>query len=71
MYTITDTCAHIRPINKPNDDLITVSLQRLSHCCSEQLGTAKPWMGHGKTWKHRELLRNIQLRVVNPLNQVH
>ena len=30
VYTITSTCVHIRPINKPHDDLITVSLQRLS-----------------------------------------
>lgn len=60
VYTITDTCEHIRPINKPSDDLITVSLQRLSRCCSEQLGAAKPWMGHGKTRKRRELRRNKQ-----------
>ena len=32
VYTVTATCAHIRPVNKPEDDLITVSLQRLSRC---------------------------------------
>lgn len=35
VYTVTDTCAHIRPVNRPNDDLITVSLQRLSRCRSK------------------------------------
>ena len=60
VYTVTDTCAHIRPINKPDDDLITVSLQRLSRCRSGQLNIANPWMGHGKTRKRRQLRRNNQ-----------
>ena len=62
VYTVTDTCAHIQPINKPNDDPITVSLQRLSCCCSGQLGTAKPWMGHGSVVSCGETIR---LRIHN------
>lgn len=60
VYTVTATCAQIRPIHKPDDDLITVSLQRLSRCRSEQLSEVKPWMGHGKTRKRRQLRRNRQ-----------
>ena len=55
VYTVTDTCAHIRPIDKPNDDLITVSLQRLSRCRNGEMNAVTPWMGHGKSRRRREL----------------
>ena len=43
VYTVTDdTCAHIRPIDKPNDDLITVSLQRLSRCRNGEMNAVIP-----------------------------
>ena len=57
VYTVTDTCAHIRPIDKPNDDLITVSLQRLSRCRNGGMNAVTPWMGHGKSRRRRELRR--------------
>ena len=57
VYTVTDTCAHIRPIDKPNDDLITVSLQRLSRCRNGGMNAVTPWMGHGKSRRCRELRR--------------
>ena len=34
VHTVTSTCAHIKFINKPDAELITVSLQRLSRCRS-------------------------------------
>ena len=64
VYTVTDTCAHIRPIDKPNDDLITVSLQRLSRCCNGGMDTVKPWMGQGKSRMRRKLRRTNQQRLV-------
>ena len=30
VYTVTDTCAHIRPIDKPNDDLISFTPEIIS-----------------------------------------
>ena len=62
VYTVTVTCAHIRPVNKPDGELITVSLQRLSRCRSRDIQTAQPWMGHGKTRKRRQLRRNSCLK---------
>lgn len=58
VYTITSICAHVRSINKPHDDLITVSLQCLSRCRGEELSAVKPWMGRGKTHKCRQLRKN-------------
>ena len=64
VYTVMDKCAHIRPIDKPNDDLITVSLQRLSRCRNGRMDTVKPWMGQGKSRMRRKLRRTNQQRLV-------
>ena len=55
---VTSTCATIGPINTPDGEVINVSLQRLSRCKGEHLGTVSPWMGHGRTHKRRQLRRN-------------
>ena len=49
VHTVTSTCAHIKLINQPDAELITVSLQRLSRCRSQEIGKKKPWIGHGRT----------------------
>ena len=53
-HVYTPLLTHIRSINEPHDDIITVSLLRLFCCHSKQLD------GHGRTQKHRELWRNTQ-----------
>ena len=55
VHTVTSTCVHIQLINQPDAELITVSLQRLSHCRSQEIGKNKPWIGHGRTNKRRQL----------------
>ena len=53
VHTVTSTCAHIQLINQPDSEVITVSLQRLSRCRSQDIGEAKSWVGHGQTRKRR------------------
>jgi len=55
---VTSTCATIVPINMPDGEMINASLQRLSRCKGEHLSTVKPWMGHGRMHKRRQLRRN-------------
>ena len=55
VHRVTSTCAHIRLINQPDAELITVSLQRLSHCKSQDISTVKPWVGHGWTRKRHQI----------------
>lgn len=47
---VTSSCATIVPINTPDGEVINVSLQKLSRCRGEHLDSARPWMGHGKTF---------------------
>ena len=61
------TFVHITPINKPNDNLIMVSLQRLSCCRSGQLNTANPWMRYGKTRKRHQLQRSNHNKSSQPI----
>ena len=58
MTGVTSTCATIVPINMPDGEMINASLQRLSRCKGEHLSTVKPWMGHGRMHKRRQLRRN-------------
>ena len=51
VHRVTSTCAHIRLINQPDVELITMSLQRLSRCKSQDISTVKSWVGHGRTRK--------------------
>lgn len=60
VHRVTSTCAHIRLINQPDAELITVSLQRLSRCRSQDISTVKPWVGHGRTRKRRQLRRTTK-----------
>ena len=55
VHRVTSTCAHIRLINQPDAELITVLLQRLSHCKSQDISAVKPWVGHGRTRKRRQI----------------
>ena len=55
VHRVTSTCAHIRLINQPDAELITVSLQRLSCCKSQDISTVKPWVRHGRTRKRRQI----------------
>ena len=64
VYTVTATCTHIRPVNKPDDDLITVSLQCLSHCQGGRLNTTTPWMGHGKNVNVTSFRRNSRMPIM-------
>ena len=61
-HTVTSTCAHIKLINKPDAELITVSLQRLSRCRSQDMGEVEPWIGHGRTRKRRQLRKPARLK---------
>ena len=54
---MTATSARIQPINKPDEEVICVSLQRLSRCTGESLDSVKPWLGHGKARRRRKLRR--------------
>ena len=58
VHTVTATCAHIKLINKPDAELLTVSLQRLSRCRSQDIGTVKPWVGHGQTRTRRQIKKS-------------
>ena len=42
VHRVTSTCAHIQLINQPDAELITVSLQRVSRCKSQNISTVKP-----------------------------
>ena len=66
LHTVTATCAHIKLINNPDAELITVSLQRLSCCRSQDIGTVTPWTGHGQTRKRRQLRKQKSLESEEP-----
>ena len=55
VHNVTSTCACIQPINSPDKEKIFVSLQRLSRCNSARVENAKPWLGHGRTRKRRQV----------------
>ena len=57
VHDVTPTCPSIQPINSPNKETIFVSLQRLSRCHGTMLEDAKPWLGHGKSRKRRQVRR--------------
>ena len=59
VHTVTSTCAHIKLINQPDAELITVSLQRLSRCRSQDISGVQPWVGHGRTRKRRQLRKPL------------
>ena len=46
VHRVTSTCAHIKLINQPDGELITVSLQRLSRCWNQDIRNIAPWIGH-------------------------
>ena len=55
VHDVTPTCASMQPINSPNEETIFVSLQRLSRCHGTMLENAKPWLGHGKNRRRRQV----------------
>ena len=56
VHQVTSTCACIQPVNRPDQEKIFVSLQRLS-CCERgaSLDEVQPWLGHGYTRKRRQV----------------
>jgi len=54
---MTPTSAGIQPINKPDDEVNCVSLQRLPRCTGVNLNLVKPWLGHGKAKRHQNLFK--------------
>jgi len=60
VQNVTATCAYIQPINQAGSEVICVSLQRVSRCRGSGLDTAKPWLGHCKTRKRRQLRPRIR-----------
>ena len=55
VHSVTATCACIQPVNCPDKEKIFVSLQRLSRCNTANVENAKPWLGHGKGRKCRQI----------------
>ena len=55
VHSVTGTCASIQPVNCPDKETIFVSLQRLSRCHTAHMEDAKPWLGHGKGRKRRQV----------------
>ena len=55
VHNVTSTCAGIQPINSPNEETIFVSLQCLSRCHASMLENIKPWLGHGKKRRCRQV----------------
>ena len=69
VHRVTSTCAHIKLINQPDDELITVSLQRLSRCWNQDIRNIAPWIGHGRTRKRRTIRKPSNGRQANSVDQ--
>jgi len=65
VHKVTFTCACIQPVNRPDQEQIFVSLQRLSKCEGTCLEDAQPWLSHGLTRRHRQV-RARQMQVTEP-----
>ena len=61
VHGVTATSARIQPINKPDEEVICVSLQRLSRCAGVNLDSVKPWLDHGKARRRLKLCRRTVL----------
>ena len=57
VHGVTATSVRIQPINKPDEEVICVSLQRLSRCTGVSLDSVRPWLGHRKVRRRRKLRR--------------
>ena len=74
VHGVTATSARIQPINKPDEEVICVSLQRLSRCAGVSLDSVKPWLDHGKARRRLKLCRRTvlpnQSRLKNRISKV-